>query len=119
MTRMVWTTSGRLANRLAARSQTAVPSRLANGFFSLPPNRDDLPAAGRMTANAGISGPPRGYRCPTEKAINHRGEEPRSGQKADLKTKTIQSSDLRTCLSIRSVSLWLIRCPLQVLAGGG
>src|SRR5262245_14502847 len=33
---------------------------LANGFFSFPPNRVDLPAAGRMTANVGIGWPPVG-----------------------------------------------------------
>src|SRR5262245_43690757 len=60
MTRMVCTTSVRLANKFAVRSQTAVPSRLTNGFFSRPPNREDLPAAGRMTAKLAIGGPPNG-----------------------------------------------------------
>src|SRR5215469_12035288 len=37
-------------NSSAQRSQTARPSRLTNGFFSRSRKRDDLPAAGRMTA---------------------------------------------------------------------
>src|SRR5258707_15668840 len=38
-------------NSSAERSQTARPSRLANGFFSLSLNRADWPAAGRITLN--------------------------------------------------------------------
>src|SRR4051812_36114093 len=45
------TTSLRDTKNSAERSQMARPSRLTNGFFSLSRNRDDCPAAGRMTAN--------------------------------------------------------------------
>src|SRR5262245_2116337 len=47
-------TSLRVTNSSAERSQRARPSRVAKGFFSLSRKRDDLPAAGRMTANWGM-----------------------------------------------------------------
>src|SRR5947199_10343790 len=56
-TTIVWATSGRLTNASAARSQTARPSMLAKTFFSLSAKRDDLPAAGRMTATRVMGDP--------------------------------------------------------------
>src|SRR5690348_8510623 len=54
----VCTTSLRETNSSAQRSQTARPSRLVNGFFSLSLNRDERPAAGRMTAKFAMTGLP-------------------------------------------------------------
>jgi hypothetical protein len=48
-----WQTSARVTKSSAERSQTARPSSVANGFFSLSWNRLDRPAAGKMTANVG------------------------------------------------------------------
>src|SRR5262245_43650311 len=48
-------TSVRVTNSSAERSQTARPSRLTNGFFSLSLKRAELPAAGRMTAKLAIT----------------------------------------------------------------
>src|SRR5882724_249475 len=50
MSRRHWQTSLRVTNNSAVRSQTARPSRLANGFFSRPLKRLERPAAGRSTA---------------------------------------------------------------------
>src|SRR5947209_4860892 len=50
-----WHTSSRVTNNSADRSQTARPSRVAKGFFSLSRKRDELPAAGRMTANLAMA----------------------------------------------------------------
>src|SRR5947199_10167238 len=55
---MHWTTSLRVTKCSAVRSQTARPSRLTKGFFSLSRKREDCPAAGRMTANLAMAGLP-------------------------------------------------------------
>src|SRR5437016_3755411 len=52
---MVCMTSERATKSSAERSQTARPSRLTNGFFSLSLYREDRPAAGRMTANEAMA----------------------------------------------------------------
>src|SRR3954466_1369834 len=72
-TSSVCPTSGRLTNASAARSQTARPSRLAKTFFSLSPKRDDLPAAGRMTAKRDMVATPGGRgACATPLARSYR-----------------------------------------------
>src|SRR5262245_26688337 len=48
---MHWQTSFRVTNSSAERSHTALPSSVANGFFSRSLNRVDCPAAGRITLN--------------------------------------------------------------------
>src|SRR5579875_1068884 len=58
MTMRHWHTSSRVTNNSAQRIQTARPSRLTNVFFSRSRKRDDLPAAGRMTAKRGMANPP-------------------------------------------------------------
>src|SRR5437660_8021742 len=48
-------TSDRLMNCSTERSQTALPSRLVKGFFSLSRKREDLPAAGKITAKLAMA----------------------------------------------------------------
>src|SRR5262245_56272 len=52
---MHWPTSARLMKCSTARSQTARPSRFANGFFSLSLKRDERPAAGKITAKVAMA----------------------------------------------------------------
>ena len=46
---MIWQTSSLLQKSSTVRSQTARPSNSVNCFFSLAPNREELPAAGKIT----------------------------------------------------------------------
>src|SRR5262245_56929045 len=52
---MVWQTSSRVTNCSTVRSQTARPSRRANGFLSRSLKRDDLPAAGSVAQNLAMA----------------------------------------------------------------